>query len=334
MTRTRTARDVHAQPVLRSFLDVGQIALDGRFPLPLDRPFTHAAARKAGLQNRDLCVLVEEGFVRRLVAGVYVANLVPDSLALRAQALRLVVPREAVVTDRTAGWLLGAPMVLAPGDHLVLPQVSMFVNRKGARLRNDVTSSGERTLQSQDLTEVLGVRVTTALRTACDLGRLLSRDRAFAALDAMLALGVFDSDELWDAVKRFRGMRGVRQLRGFAPLADGRAQSAAESILRLRWLDLLTLPPPEPQIEVPRPGQPSYWLDLGVRDLRYAAEYDGEEWHLRTPEQRARDARRRTWMRKERGWLLDPVTKDNLFGRTRDVEGILLKGVRDARRRL
>jgi hypothetical protein len=334
ISRASTARDVHAQPVLRSFLDVGQIALDGRFPLPLDRPFTHAEAREMGLQTRDLCVLVEDGLVRRLVAGVYVANRVPDSLALRAQALRLVVPQDAVVTDRTAGWLHGAPMVLAPGDHLVIPQVSMFVNRKGARLRNDLASSGERTLQPNDVTEVFGVRVTSALRTACDLGRLMNRDRAFAALDAMLALGVFDADELWDAVKRFRGMRGVRQLRGFAPLADGRAQSAAESILRLRWLDLLTLPRPEPQIEVPRPGQPSYWLDLGVRELRYAAEYDGEEWHLRTPEQSARDVRRRTWMRDERGWIIDAVTKDNLFGRTRDIEGILLKGVRDACRRL
>ena len=55
--------------VLRSFLDVGQIVLDSRFPLPLDRPFTHGAAREAGLQNRDLCVLVTEGFLRRLVAA-------------------------------------------------------------------------------------------------------------------------------------------------------------------------------------------------------------------------------------------------------------------------
>ena len=320
--------------MLRSFLDVGQIALDSRFPLPLDHPFTHGAAREAGLQNRDLCMLVTEGFLRRLVAGVYVANEVPDSLALRAQALLLVVPPDAVVTDRTAGWLHGAPMVLAPGDHLVVPQVSMFVNRKGARLRNELASSGERTLESEDVTAVLGVRTTTALRTACDLGRLLNRDRAFAALDAMLSLGAFDADELWDAVARFRGMRGVRQLRGFAPLADGRAQSAAESILRLRWLDLLTLPRPELQIELQRPGQPSYWLDLGVQDLRYAAEYDGEEWHQRTPEQKARDDRRRTWMREERGWIIDVVTKDNLFGHTRDIEGILLNGVRDARRRL
>ena len=320
--------------MLRSFLDPGQITLDCRFPLSLDGPFTHAEARAAGLQTRDLGVLVDQGFLRRLVAGVYVASQVEDSLELRANALRLVVPPDAVVTDRTAGWLLGAPMVLAPGDHLVVPQVSMFVNRKGARLRNDLASSGQRTLGPLDVIEVLGLQVTTPLRTACDLGRLLRRDRAFAALDAMLALRLFSPDELWEAVDRFRGMRGVRQLRGFAPLADGRAQSPGESILRLRWIDLLILPRPEPQIEVVRPGRWSYWLDLGLLELRYAVEYDGEEWHVRTPEQRARDRRRRTWLRDERGWSIDVVTRDNLYGPTRDIEGILQHGVRQARRRL
>jgi hypothetical protein len=182
--------------MLRSFLDPDQITLDGRFPLPLDGPFTHAEARAAGLQTRDLGVLVDQGFLRRLVAGVYVASQVEDSLELRANALRLVVPPDAVVTDRTAGWLLGAPMILAPGDHLVVPQVSMFVNRKGARLRNDLASSGQRTLAPLDVIEVLGLQVTTPLRTACDLGRLLRRDRAFAALDAMLGLRLFGPDEL------------------------------------------------------------------------------------------------------------------------------------------
>ena len=112
-------------------------------------------------------------------------------------------------------------------------------------------------------------------------------------------------------------MRGVRQLRGFAPLADGtRAVAAASPSSGFVGSTCCILPRPELQIEVERPGQPSYWLDLGVQDLRYAAEYDGEEWHLRTPEQSARDARRRTWMREERGWIIDVVTKANLFGTT------------------
>ena len=318
--------------VLRSFLDVGQIALDCRFQLPLNRPFTHGAARKAGLQSRDLSMLVTEGFLRRLVAGVYVANQVPDSLALRAQALRLVVPQDAVVTDRTAGWLHGAPMVLAPGDHLVIPQVSMFVNRKGARLRNEFASSGERTLKSEDVTEVLGVRVTSALRTACDLGRLLNRDGR-SPRSTRCSLWVSSTPTSvgrGQAIPRDARSTPAARVR---PLADGRAQSAAESILRLRWLDLLTLPRPEPQIEVLRPGQPSYWLDLGVRTSATPRSTTVRSGTGGLPS-KARDASRRTWIREERGWIIDVVTKDNLFGHTRDIEGILLNGVREARRRL
>jgi hypothetical protein len=320
--------------MLRPFINLDTPLLDERFPLSLTEPFTATDARRGGISSSELSVLCADGYLRRLLKGVYVAAQVPDSLELRAAALRLVIPRDAVVTDRTAGWLLGAPMVLAPGDHLVVPAVSMFVNREGARLRNGLSDSGQRTLAPEDVMEVLGLQVTTPLRTACDLGRLLSRDRAFAALDAMLRLGVFNKAELVDAVARFKGMRGVRQLRGFAPFADGRAESPGESIVRLRWLDLLRMPWPDLQIEIERPGQLSFWLDLGVVQLRFAVEYDGEEWHLRTPEQRERDEKRRTWLREERDWIIEPVTKENVFGRTRDIESIIVHGVREARRRL
>ena len=146
-------------------------------------------------------------------------------------------------------------------------------------------------------------------------GRLLSRDRAFAALDTMLGLGVFDKDELWDGDRplprdaRRASAARLRPARGSA--APSRRASRS---LRLRWLDLRALPRPELQIEVERPVSWSYWLDLGVEELRFAVEYDGEEWHRRTPEQRARDRKRRTWLRDERGWIIEPVTKENVFG--------------------
>ena len=319
--------------VIRSFLDPGQPLLDERFPLPLSAPFTTAMARAVGLHSTELAKLVEHGYLRRLLPGVYVASPVPDSIALRAAALRHVVPPDAVVTDRTAGWLHGSDMVLAPGDHLVVPPVSMFVNRKGARLRNELAASGQRTLSDHDVTEVYGVRVTTPLRTACDLGRLLNRDQAFAALDAMARLGV-DLAEMWGEHRRFRGMRGVRQLRGFIPLTDGRAESQGESVLRLRWLDLGgTLPRPEPQIEVPGPYGETLRLDLGVQKLLVAFEYDGEEWHDRNDEQRRHDEDRRGYLRDEEGWMIEPVTKANIWGPQRDIESILVSKILEARRR-
>jgi hypothetical protein len=320
--------------MLLPFLDVGQSLLGERFPLPLDRPFTFRTARSQGLRPHDLGWLCEEGYLRRLLKGVYVAAQAVDSIELRAQALRLVVPDGAVVTDRSAGWLHGAEMILAPNDHLAVPPVSVFVNRRGARLRNGITDSGQRFLRTADVTEVFGMSVTTPLRTACDLGRLLPPDGAFAALDMMLRLGAFDRQQLWAETNRFRGMRGVVQLRAFVPLADARSESPGESVTRLRWIAEGIQPPPELQIEVERPNQWSYRVDLGVEELRFGVEYLGEEWHLRTPAQSARDERRRTWLEEERGWLIEPVTKQNVFGHHRDIESIIASGIRKARRRL
>jgi hypothetical protein len=319
--------------MLRPFLDLGQPFLGARFPLPLDRPFTHLEARSVGLLPKELGWLCQQGFLRRMVPGVYVAAQAPDCIELRAAALRLVVPPDAVVTDRSAGWLHGAEMILAPGDQLAVPPVSVFVNRRGARLRNGITASGQRFLRREDVMEVFGVKVTTPIRTACDLGRLLPRDGAFAALDTMLRLGVFDRDDLLDEAQRHRGMRGVCQLRAFVPLADARSDSPAESVTRLRWLDAGVLPLPDLQIEVERRSQWSYWIDLGVEALLFGVEYDGEEWHLRTPEQRERDERRRAWLEGEQGWLIKPVTKENVFGHDRDIESIIANGIREARRR-
>ena len=50
-----------------------------------------------------------------------------DTLALRVDVLKLVVPPDCVVTDRTAGWLWGALMILAPNDHLQTPRVSVLL---------------------------------------------------------------------------------------------------------------------------------------------------------------------------------------------------------------
>lgn len=270
--------------------------------------------------------------MRRLLRSVYVAAQAPDSLLLRAQALALVTPRDAAITDWTACWLHTG--ILGPGDHLDTPPVSIFRFAGECRLRNNLSSSGERSFLPEDLMGVEGVTVTTPLRTALDLGRLQSRDWALAGIDALLRLGVFTTPVLLDNVERFRGQRGVVQLRELAPLGDGRAESPPESVLRLRWLDLPNLPPPEPQVSITLPdGREVYRIDLGVRSLRFGLEYDGEEHHSSDAD-RAHDLRRRDDLAERFGWLVVPVTRTNVFGVTRDVERILHEGIRAARRRL
>lgn len=218
----------------------------------------------------------------------------------------------------------GADMILAPGDHLVVPRVQVFCP-PGLRLRNELTSSGERRFQPGDVDELHGLRVTSPLRTTCDLGRLLHRDQALAAMDSIARLRHFTGDELVRETGRFRRYRGVRQLRALAPLVDLEAQSPGESILRLRWYDV-GLPRPMCQVPVESPYGTTWCIDLGLPEERFGAEYDGVDFH--GPEQADHDEARRTWLRQGRGWRLVVARRDNVYGRHRDIEATLTREAR------
>ena len=151
-------------------------------------PFTPTTARQIGLTPRDLRRLVRAGLLRRPVRGVYVPAHLPDSLALRLAVLSVVVPEDCVVTDRTAAWLWGADMALPPGSHLTVPPVSVFAPRN-RRLRNGVVASGQRDLIDRDVAELDGLLVTSMIRTACDVGRLLPRYQAIGVMDALARVG-------------------------------------------------------------------------------------------------------------------------------------------------
>ena len=151
-----------------------------------------------------------------------------------------------------------------------------------------------------------GLVVTTPLRTAVDVGRLLSRPDALATLDGLLAHCGLDQAELLAEIERFAGFRGVVQARELARFADGRAESVMESRTRLRARDA-GFPPFEPQVEVFTDlGQFVARLDLARREERKGLEYDGDVAHSSARQQR-HDRRRRN--RVERcGWDVGVVT--------------------------
>jgi len=259
--------------------------------------------------------LLELGLVRRPFKGVYVVASLEDTLGLRLKILGMVVPPDCVITDQTAAWLWVGDRALAPNSHLVTPALSVFC-KPGHRLRSKLTVSGERRFLSRDLVEVNGLVVTVPLRTACDMGRLLHRDQAFAALDSLAATGSFTVDELLAEVDRFKGFRGVVQLRAFAPLTNPRSESQSESVLRLRWHDA-NLPHPDCQVEAPTPWGTTYEIDVGLPDERFGAEYFGEEFH--GPEREEHDEDRLTWLREEADWTLAVARKHNIYGPRQDI---------------
>lgn len=304
--------------------------LDERCPLPLDAPFTAEQAERLGVSRWFLRSLLDRALVRPVLRGTYVAAQARDTVDLRAAALRLVVPEAAVVTDRTAAWLHGVDILPRSAVHEP-PPLCVF-GSTGSRLRRPEVASGVRTLTRDDVMVVHGVRVTTPLRTALDLGRSLWRFDALAALDGFLRLGV-PHDHVLLSVERFRGERGVVQLRHLAPLADGRAESPGESALRLHWYDA-GLPKPEPQWWVfDDSGVAVFRLDLALPDVRYAAEYDGHRFHDEDDDQRAHDEERREWLDRRRRWVIGVFGQDDVYAPRADPSPELQAGVRTARGR-
>ncbi|MEP6814173.1 MAG: type IV toxin-antitoxin system AbiEi family antitoxin domain-containing protein [Marmoricola sp.] len=313
---------------ISAWLDASGSFLGPNSPLPLDCPFTADQAAAWEVSRQTLRRLVSRGLVRRVLRGVYAVTQMPDDIESRASALSLVVPPAAVVTDRTAAWFHGVDIL--PRSALSRPPPLSVFQISGTRVRRQGVHGGKRGLLARDVTEVSGVRVTTRLRTTCDLGRLLWRFDALSAIDGFLGIGL-DQAELIYEEPRFKGFRGVRQLRLLAPLGDHRAESPGESALRLHWYDA-GLPRPELQYWIADDfGQPSYRLDIALPELRFAAEYDGEEFHT-AQDDSDHDEERRDWISTRRHWHIEVFDKNDVYAPNGDPIPRLLSGAATARR--
>lgn len=231
--------------------------------LPLDRPFTPAMARTVGVARSSLERMVRDGTVHRVVRGVYVASTAPDSREVRASALALAVGREAIAVGRTAAWVHEVDLVANdPDTPRPLEVLSPGRSSRGA-------FGGSHQLTGHDVQRIEGLRLTTPLRTALDLGRLLPPDLALGAMDRLLAGSGFTHAQLLAEVSRFAAHRGVGQLRVLVAQVDARARCIAESALRLHW-HAANLPTAIPGMPVCASGR-LVRLSLGVERRQFGA---------------------------------------------------------------
>jgi hypothetical protein len=277
--------------------------------LPLPSPFTRKQALDAGVTLHQLHCWVRDNVIRRLLRSVYADADLPADLGLRTASLRLVTTPTSVVADRTAGWLHGVD-TFAYRELEVLPPLEVCVLPEANRVRRQGVLGRTRALAPEDVMTVNGLRVTTPLRTTLDLGCLLRKSDALAALDGFMNLHEVTRDQLRVELPRYAGRRGVIQLRRLIEVADGSSESPAESWTRLAILDA-GLPAPQLQVWVHDRGMPIFRLDLAYPKHRIAIEYDGKAFHD-SPEQRARDMARRRWLR-DQGWTVIVVTREDLM---------------------
>lgn len=123
-----------------------------------------------------------------------------------------------------------------------------------------------------------GLWLTTPLRTALDLSLLLPFEAGVCVVDDGLHRRLFSAEDLAAALALRAGHAGVERQRAVSGAADGRAEAASESLLRLvlkpDWPEL------EPQVTVyDGRGYPLRRYDLGDRTLRLGVESDGKRGH-------------------------------------------------------
>jgi hypothetical protein len=161
-------------------------------------------------------------------------------------------------------------------------------------------------LADDEVIELDGLRLTTLERTALDLARSLPYERAVAVLDAALHRGA-DRSLMADSLELASGRTGVGTARAALLFADGRAESVAESISRIR-LHEAGVPAPELQVNV-FDGD-GFWVarsDFGWLALGVLGEFDGKVKYRGSQEQVA-DAVMREKHREEKleelGWTV------------------------------
>jgi len=191
--------------------------------------------------------------------------------------------REPSLRDRTiGGWLwtrrtgivTGTAASALHGAEWIDDDVAIELIAPHNRFPRGLVVRDER-IELDEITCIAGIPVATAERTACDLGRFLPRRQAIARMDALMRARPFEIDEVVRLAQRYRGARGVAQLKSILPLVDGGAASPRETWLRLLYIDA-GLPRPATQIPIyDEWGRVVRTVDMGWEEFQVASEYDG-----------------------------------------------------------
>ncbi|BBY00434.1 type IV toxin-antitoxin system AbiEi family antitoxin [Mycobacterium seoulense] len=259
-------------------------------------PFVGSEARAAQLVTRHE---LRTRYVA-LHRDVYVPRDTELTAVLRAKASWLRSRRRGILAGFSASALHGARWI-----DPARPAEIMDTNRReieGVRV-------WEERIESDEITIVDGMRVTTPARTALDLARRHPRETAVAAIDALArAIDVKTADvEL--LVDRYRGRHGMKAAKAALELIDGGAQSPKETWLRLLLLQA-GFPRPQTQIAVRNEwGWAEAYLDIGWEDIMVAVEYDGDQ-HRTSRYQYVKDIRRLEMLERY-GWIVVRVIAED-----------------------
>jgi len=312
-------------------------------------PFTLGMACDAGFSREQIRTALTHGFIQRLRRGLFICGAAHhDAKAtalLRAQAaLTALGPVPAAITGRLGGELHGLPFVVPPGrgEEIAVSEVMVTVEsalRCGYRCSHAVVRRVDRL--PDDLSEVLGIPVTSLLHCAIDIVRmgtrasLHSRARALSLPEALVVLdaatfrqGARTPDEARRMVAELRGRfrygTGIRAVDAAIDFLDPLAETPLESWSR-GYMIVYGVPAPLTQRVVIGANGIDYRVDFCWPELKVIGEADGLGKYGETPE----EFRRMKSLELERqraleaaGWLVVRWTWDEL---ARNPQAVMLR---------
>ncbi|MEX2289465.1 MAG: hypothetical protein WD794_03950 [Mycobacteriales bacterium] len=231
---------------------------------------TRAQARAHGVPLTQLGKPGSDRLLTRVRPNAYALTSRYDEgdpvarLVIQVAAERLVCGVDLVAVRATAAQLHEVPLIGPPPPRLQLGE------RKHDRPKHHGNS---RALPPEAVVEVRAVPATSLSRTAVDLARARGHLAGVAAADAALRRGA-SPEELLEALEACARWPGIDRARRAVGFADGRAESALESLGRVRF-DEQGLPPCDLQVVLGDTDGPIARVDHYWEAHRTIAEADG-----------------------------------------------------------
>ena len=191
-------------------------------PLPygLKRPFRGRAVVDAGL----LTDYQLRTAYRAIYRNIYLANDIELTARLRAEAAWMFAGPGAVLTGLSAAAVHGVQWL----D----PRAPAEIIRADRRAPSDLQVRNY-SLAPESICIVDGMSLTTPVRTALDIGRLLPLEQAVPILDALIRQTRLDREQVWALVAANRGIRGIECCYNAFARSDGGAATSFQSQVRL-----------------------------------------------------------------------------------------------------
>lgn len=279
---------------------------------------TTAELLAQGVSRGQLRQWARDGRVTAVARGVYspsdwLESLEDDPRRLHAVAVGAVLKRNPglVASHESAAYLHGIDLLLPAGRKVPLIMLTRPAREPGRAL---VPGALIRVaaLPDDHVATACGVPVTSVARTVMDIARASGFMAGVVAADSVLHSHVVVRVEFAIILEECGQWPGVVRARGVLGFADGRAESALESVARVRFAQF-GIPPPDLQVNIR--GKQGFIgrVDFCWHQYRVIAEADGAMKYDDQGRERARAQLARDEKFHDEGWATFHFTWRDIY---------------------